>query len=140
MREKIYAKKAISCRGLTQGVMKAYSMDKETWYFKRETFIAKFKEKHGVNALEPLLGIPYYECFQKLVSTEELFGIDEIVNYFNSSAFHAGLGPEDYVQLDEESEQELKRILISFLDARNPVKHYMALDIQERLLTEEFGE
>jgi hypothetical protein len=117
-----------------QTIIKAYSIDKQTWFFKWDTFLKEWKERRGVSSSDELSGSHYFVGERALVPTAEAYGINGIMNYFKSSAYYNGFDHDSFPSLDMSDEEELKRMIVIFLEDRTPRNLCRVSNVREMIL------
>jgi hypothetical protein len=119
---------------MKQEIVKAYSIDKQTWFVKWATFLKEWKERRGVSSSDELSGSHYFVGEHTRVPTAEAYGINGIMNYFRSSAYYNGFDHDSFPSLDMSDEEELKHMIVTFLEDRNPRKLYRVSNVREKIL------
>jgi hypothetical protein len=115
---------------------KVFSLDEEYWTDDFSEIIDGFLDRHGGDEKE-IIGLKYYEGKKIPVSTKDLISVGAIIDAINENAFEVmGEWAEDYPILDEQEKNELKDLIVEFLDKKDPCAIFRVENICEKKITE----
>jgi hypothetical protein len=117
---------------------KAYSVNEEYWVTGREELLDLLMGKLHVKNEQGLIGAEYFEGDQVPVTTGELVDIDTILYFIGDNAYDImGEHAEDYPNLTKEEKAELKGIIVSFLDKKDPHGFFKIKNVVKKTITAE---
>jgi hypothetical protein len=92
----------------------------------------------GVGDTRGLIGAEYFEGDQVPVTTDGLVSIDMVIEVIHDNAREImGEYAEDYPNLTNEEEAELKGIIVSFLDKKDPRGYFKVENVVTKTITAE---
>jgi hypothetical protein len=117
---------------------KAYSHNGEDWEYDWDTFLDVLMNHIGVGDTRGLIGAEYFEGDQVPVTTDQLVDIDAALDMINETAWEImGEHGEDYPNLSDKDKAELKGIIVSFLDKKDPRGYFKVEDYVKKTITAE---
>jgi transcriptional regulator with XRE-family HTH domain len=121
-----------------EGLKKAYSLDGEYWVTDWGELLDLLMGKLRSKNIQDLIGAEYFEGDQVLVTTGELVDVDAIIDIINETAWEImGEHGEDYPNLTEEEKAELKELIVSFLDKKDPHGCFKVKNVVKKTITAE---
>jgi hypothetical protein len=117
---------------------KTYSADEWTWETDWDTFLDVLMDRVGVENEQGLIGAEYFEGDKVPVTTGDLVSIYFVIETINETAWDVmGEHAEDYPNLTNEEKAELKEIIVSFLDKKDPRGYFKVEDYVKKTITAE---
>jgi hypothetical protein len=118
---------------------KAYSVDgEEYWVTDRKTLLDLLTGKLHAENERDLIGAEYFEGDQVPVTTGELFDVDSVIDIIHENAWEImGEYAEDYPDLTDGEQAELKGMIVAFFDKKDPRGYFKVENAVKKTVTAE---
>jgi hypothetical protein len=117
---------------------KAYSANEDYWVTDKEMLLDLLMGKLNAENKQGLIGAEYFEGDHVPVTTDKLVSIDMVIEVIHDNAREImGEYAEDYPNLTNGDEAELKGMIVSFLDKKDASRFFKVKNVVKKTITAE---